>query len=86
MKGLAKRLICALVSVASGGILPIRWEWPSRMRVYFNSSRSRQSAISAGLPVEEARVIHSGIDLGKFTFRERSGLEDETPLIPMQTV
>jgi glycosyltransferase involved in cell wall biosynthesis len=75
-----KPLIIHGASVLSQGQLKTRWAWPRKMRVFFNSERGLRIAAASGVPVDDAQVIHSGIDVDKFPFRPRSAF-GSTPSI-----
>jgi glycosyltransferase involved in cell wall biosynthesis len=74
MKPLVIKLVCAL----GRGRIKTQWTWPKNMHIIFNSELNRSNASAKGVPVEGARVIHSGIDTGKFSFKQRTRLS--TPL------
>lgn len=71
IKPLAVRLVCAL----SAGRLQQTWSVPLQLSVSFNSRLNLENARAAGVPLEDARVIHSGVDLAQFNFRERRSLQ-----------
>jgi glycosyltransferase involved in cell wall biosynthesis len=69
-----KSLVVAVVCQLSGSRLMPQWVWPRRMRVFFNSAGGLTTAAAQGVPLEGAKVIHSGVDLERFRFRSRSSL------------
>jgi glycosyltransferase involved in cell wall biosynthesis len=60
--------IKALNMISSGNI-STTWKWPENMDVIFNSQLNYKNAFAAGVPIEKAHIIHSGIDLEQFSFR-----------------
>lgn len=60
------------VSFLSGGLLKPNWIWPSSMTVYFNSHQGWKNALDQHVPVNEAQVIRSGIELNAFPFHQRT--------------
>lgn len=70
---LLKPMVIKLVCRLSRGRITPDWSWPVNVRVIFNSQLNLNNAVTKGVPVSDAVVIHSGIDLDKFTFRPRTG-------------
>ncbi len=62
----------------SRGKLITNWTWPESMAIIFNSNLNFKNAAQFGVPVQNARVIHSGVDLNKFSFRPRPAIS--TPI------
>lgn len=63
-------------------LIHTRWSWPP-MGILFNSHSAMAFAREMGVDVERARVIHSGVNLSRFTFKEREKLtEPITVLMP----
>jgi glycosyltransferase involved in cell wall biosynthesis len=65
--------------ILSGGLLKSQFQWPKTMRVYFNSELNLRNAREKGVPVEKAQVIHSGVDLNRFSFIPRNAMK--TPVL-----
>jgi glycosyltransferase involved in cell wall biosynthesis len=59
--------------ISRGRIQP-RWVWPGDMRIVFNSELGHRTAHAEGVPAAEVKVIHSGIDIEKFSFKPRACL------------
>lgn len=66
-----KSIVAKTVYTLSGQKIKPQWDWPRAMRIIFNSELNRNNAISKGVPIHQATVIHSGVDTKKFTFRHR---------------
>lgn len=66
--------------LGKGRIQPA-WRWPENMKVFFNSQNNLNHSLSFGVPVQSAKVIHSGIDLEKFPFRSRTQLTQPFTII-----
>lgn len=64
IKPAAIKLVCK----ASGNRIKPQWVWHDRMQIIFNSELNRRNALARGVPINGARVIHSGIDTAKFCF------------------
>lgn len=63
-------------------LIHTRWSWPS-MEILFNSHSAMAYAKEIGVDFEKAQVIHSGVNLNQFTFKEREKLtEPITVLMP----
>jgi glycogen(starch) synthase len=82
-----KRLIKEIIKIGfifvSGGLLKAEWRWPENMVGYFNSEMGLQYAQKMGVPTKGFRVIHSGIDLALFPFKEfKSEISQVDILIP----
>lgn len=82
-----KRLIKEIIKIgfifASRGLLKAEWRWPENMVGYFNSEIGLQYAQKMGVPTKGFRVIHSGIDLALFPFKEyKSEISQVDILIP----
>lgn len=61
------------------GKLMGQWAWPENMSIIFNSELNLDNARNFGVPVQSARVIHSGVDTEIFKFKTR--LTFSAPLI-----
>lgn len=77
LKNSLKFLFCKGISILSGGILPIRWDWPGQLSVYYNSEYTLERHRQASVPVGNAQVIYSGLDLSKFTFYGRQKISSK---------
>jgi glycosyltransferase involved in cell wall biosynthesis len=66
----AIQLICGL----SKGRIQKNWQWPLKLHVTYNSRTSLEIAGKKGVPIENYQVLHSGIDLTHFEFKQRSGI------------
>lgn len=77
IKPLVTRMVCA----ASRGRITSRWTWPENMRIHFNSELNRSNAQRDGVPIENSKVIHSGIDTILFTYRPRERLSTPVKII-----
>jgi glycosyltransferase involved in cell wall biosynthesis len=75
LKSSVKNIFCKALSTVSGGVLPTVWNWPKQMRIYYNSAFSLMRHRQAGVPVNDAQVIYSGIDLSQFNYRNRNKLD-----------
>jgi glycogen synthase len=64
-----RRTFVNAVRALSRDLLPTEWCLPAGMLVYFNNEHTLRLTQEAGVPIRDARVIHSGIDLSKFPFR-----------------
>jgi len=72
-KNLLKKVIVKALRLICGSLLPIHWAMPP-MKVYFNSQYSLNRTLQAGVLLQDARVIYSGVDIGKFEFLKRNKL------------
>ena len=66
-----KKLFTSFVSFISAGWLKRSWNWPKKINAIFNNHRSHNSFLSATIPFNSSKVIHSGLDLEKFSFEPR---------------
>lgn len=66
VKNHLKSFLQRIIHIASRGLIPIGLTWPDDLRIYFNSQKSRDYALHNGAPVENARVIYSGVDTSVF--------------------
>ena len=55
----------------SRGRIVSDWDWPEHMRMYFNSHSALAHAQEMEVPVGDAVVIPSGVDISKFPFQVR---------------
>lgn len=51
-----------------------QWAWPAGMRTVFNGGLGLREATAQGIPLNGAKVIHSGVDIGEFSFKPRGRL------------
>lgn len=63
-----KPFVINIICKMSGNKIKSQWDWPGNMRIIFNSELNLKNAISKGVPINGAKVIHSGIDIEKFSF------------------
>lgn len=73
-----KPWVIYLVCKLSEGRIKQEWIWPNNMQIIFNSELNKKNACSFGVPVENANVIHSGVNTQVFSFRPRETFS--TPL------
>lgn len=78
---LIKPLLIDIVCKLSSSRIKKVWVWPENMRIIFNSELNRQNAAHFGVPVENAVVIHSGVDTQKFSFKPKEKLTDPLKII-----
>lgn len=69
-----KPLVINLICKASRNRIKASWAWPDQMQIVFNSELNRQNTIAKGVPIHASRVIHSGLDTGKFSFVPKTKL------------
>lgn len=69
-----KPLVVNIISKVSGNKIKTQWAWPGNMHIFFNSQLNLTNALAKGVPVNGAKVIHSGIDTEKFRFISRTQL------------
>lgn len=81
IKKTVKKTINYMAGIISLKRIKDKWSWPKQMRVYFNSYSSKEYALSKGAPVNDASVIHSGIDVSQFPFQERNYINDPVKII-----
>lgn len=74
-----QNFFCSLVNRLSANRLKRKWMWPQNFPVFFNSRLNMRNATAVGVPVHNAQVIHSGLDLNLFSFRLRQSLD--VPLV-----
>ena len=66
------QLFISLISTLSGGRLKKEWTWPERISAFFNNRRGQISFLKRTIPFKSTRLIQSGLNLDKFSFRTRS--------------
>ena len=76
-----KQGIKAYAKIFSGGRIIPDWDWPKHMRMYFNSHSALEHAREMGVPVEDADVIPSGIDISKFPFQPRDKISSPVRIV-----
>jgi len=81
LKRWLKQGIKAYAGMVSGGRIVPDWEWPVKMGVYFNSYSALEHAREMGVPVEDADVIPSGIDISKFPFQPRDKISSPVRIV-----
>jgi len=69
-----KPLFVKLVCSASAHRLQPRFAWPEGMHVLFNGRLNQRNARAAGVPLNGAKMIRSGVDTTRFAFRPRQAL------------
>lgn len=69
-----KPLVIKIINTLSRGRVLKEWRWPENMRMIINSQHNLDRLREMGIPMENATVIHSGIDLETFTFHPREVL------------
>jgi len=80
---LIKKAFTSLVSVLSSDRLTRDWVWPDRIKVFFNSYSNYRYFFAKTIPIDSSRVIHSGLDLRKFSFeRKKNPLEPLSIIVP----
>ena len=67
--GYPRKALVRLLS-RSRGVRPLPRALPDLAHVQFASQYLKQAALDAGLPVADARVIHWGVDLARYHYRE----------------
>ncbi len=76
-----KPVMIEILCRMSGERLKKTWAWPGGMRVIFNSQTTLRFAISMGVPLDNPRVIGSGINLNTFPFLPRMGIGSPVRLL-----
>lgn len=66
-----KNAIYRFAKLVSSGLIKPEWRWPSHMRIYFNSQSALEHSRGQGVPVGNASVIHSGMQVDDFPFHPR---------------
>lgn len=78
-----KKAFSSLVSILSSDRLTRDWVWPDRIKVFFNSYSNYRYFFAKTIPIDSSRVIHSGLDLRKFSFeRKKNPLEPLSIIVP----
>lgn len=81
LKKLLKNWVYRIARLVSFNLIDPDWQWPPKMRVYFNSKASKINTQNHGVQVSEAAVIPSGIDITKFPFHNRDCLGDPIKIL-----
>src|SRR5258706_3242807 len=81
VKNKIKAVVAKTMRLISHNLIKERWSWPENMRVYFNSDLGKRNALNQGIPVNDAPVIHSGLDLKQFSFRARNEINSPIRII-----
>lgn len=76
-----KPLVVNIISKVSGNKIKTQWAWPANMQIYFNSELNLKNALAKGVPVNGAKVIHSGIDVKKFNFISKTNIKSPLSII-----
>ncbi len=76
-----KPAVVRLVLWISKGQIKTTWTFPENLKIIFNSELNRCNAKFFGVPVENARVIYSGVDTDKFTFRPKESLSNPIKIL-----
>lgn len=78
---IVKPAVVRLVLWTSRGRIKSKWSFPDRMKIFFNSELNRGNAKFYGVPVENAHVIHSGVETEKFTFVPKLNLSNPLKIL-----
>lgn len=81
IKNLLREMANAGIKFVSGNLLQPHWEWPSKMKINFNSENIKKDALDAGIPVEDARVIYAGVNTDIFTVNNKSTINSPLRII-----
>ncbi len=81
IKRTVKKTVYYMAGIISSMRIKNKWSWPKQMRVYFNSYSSKEYALSKGAQVNDASVLHSGIDISQFPFQKRIHINDPVRII-----
>lgn len=65
----------------SGGRIVPDWSWPEHMWIYFNSHSALAHAQEMEVPVGDAVVIPSGVDISKFPFQVRDKISAPVKIV-----
>lgn len=76
-----KKFINQLVNILSSNRITPQWIWPHDMQVYFNCTSSMKYAWQNGVPIGNASVIYSGIDIEKFPYQFREQINPPVRII-----
>jgi len=81
IKRWVKQGIKKYANLISGGRIVPDWDWPVHMCMYFNSQPALEYAREMGVPVGDAEVIPSGIDISKFPFQVRDKISAPVKIV-----
>jgi glycosyltransferase involved in cell wall biosynthesis len=73
-----KSFVINFICIMSGNRIKSQWVLPDNLQIIFNSELNYKHAITRGVPVRRAKVIHSGVNTEKFSFLPRTNFG--TPL------
>ena len=76
-----KPLVIKLVRLISKGRISNKWQWPENMQIIINSQNNLEKNLQLGIPMQNAIVIHSGIDLEVFTYLPRISFEQPLQIL-----
>jgi glycosyltransferase involved in cell wall biosynthesis len=63
-----KPWIVKLVCTVSAERIKPQWAWPDELQIIINSELNYRNVMTKGVPITDAKVIHSGIDINKFYY------------------
>lgn len=81
LKHVLREIVYKAIKLVSGNLLQPHWDWPTNMKVHFNSENIKKDALKAGIPAEEAKVIYAGVNTDIFTFIDKSALDSPIQII-----
>jgi len=81
IKRWVKQGIKKYANLISGGRIVPDWDWPVQMKVYFNSKSNLEHARELEVPVGDAVVIPSGIDISNFPFQVRDKISAPVKIV-----
>jgi glycosyltransferase involved in cell wall biosynthesis len=76
-----KHIINQAITVLSNNLIRTNWNWPQNMCIIFNSAYSMNYAKENDVPLKNNKVIYSGIDMSKFVFKTRKGVNSPIKII-----
>lgn len=71
IKNWMKCLLRTAANKLSHNRLKKTWSWPANISAFFNKKAALEATLDAGVILQDARVIYSGIDVNQFVFVER---------------
>lgn len=81
VKRLLKKYLNWILNLMSLNLIKPQWSWPNDMQVYFNSNSALRYSQEGGVPVDNARVIFSGIEIAQFPFLSRDQIGSPVRII-----
>ena len=81
IKRCIKHGIKKYATLISGGRIVPDWDWPEHMWMYFNSYSALEHARELEVPVGDAVVIPSGIDISNFPFQVRDKISAPVKIV-----